>query len=46
MRLNLTSLDKAVSHLDGALEYHGSDLASRHPAIKLQLRASRAKRVT
>ena len=39
MRLDLTPLDNAIAQLDEALEYHGSDLASRDPALKLHLRA-------
>ena len=40
MRLDLTPLDRAIAQFEGALEYHSSDLASRHPALKLQLRAA------
>ena len=40
MRLDLTSLDDAIAQLEEALEYHGSDLASRDPALKLHLRAA------
>ncbi len=40
MRLDLTPLDDAIAQLDEALEYHGSDLASRDPALKLHLRAA------
>ena len=40
MRLDLTPLEDAIAQLEEALEYHGSDLASRDPALKLQLRAA------
>lgn len=40
MRLELTSLDDAIVQLEKALEYHGSDLASSDPALKLHLRAA------
>lgn len=40
MRLDLTPLDDAIAQLEEALEFHGSDLASRNPALKLHLRAS------
>ena len=40
MRLDLTPLDKAIAQLEGALKYHGSDLASSDSALKLQLRAA------
>ena len=40
MRLDLTPLDDAIAQLEEALEFHGSDLASRNPALKLQLRAA------
>ena len=40
MRLDLTPLDDAIAQLEEALEYHGSDLASRDPALKLHLRAA------
>ena len=40
MRLDLTSLDDAIAQLEEAIEYHGSDLASRDPALKLHLRAA------
>ncbi len=40
MRLDLTPLDDALAQLEGALEYHGSDIASRYPALKLHLRAA------
>ena len=40
MRLDLTPLDDAIAQLEEALEFHGSDLASRDPALKLHLRAA------
>ena len=40
MKLDLTPLDDAIAQLEEALEYHGSDLASRDPALKLHLRAA------
>ena len=40
MRLDLTPLDDAIAQLEEAIEYHGSDLASRDPALKLHLRAA------
>ena len=40
MRLDLTPLDDAIAQLEEALELHGSDLASRNPALKLHLRAA------
>ena len=40
MRLYLTPLDDAIAQLEEALEYYGSDLASRDPALKLHLRAA------
>ncbi len=40
MTLDLTPLDDAIAQLEEALEYHGSDLASRDPALKLHLRAA------
>ena len=40
MRLDLTPLDRAIAQLEEAIEYHGSDLASTDPALKLQLRAA------
>ena len=40
MRLDLTALDDAIAQLEEAIEYHGSDLASRDPALKLHLRAA------
>ena len=40
MSLDLTPLDNAIAQLEKALEYHGSDLASRDPALKLHLRAA------
>ena len=40
MRLDLTPLDYAIAQLEEALEYHDSDLASRHPALKLHIRAA------
>ena len=40
MRLDLTPLDAAIAQLKEALAYHGSDLASRDPALKLHLRAA------
>lgn len=38
MRLDLTPLDDAIAQLEEALEFHGSDLASRNPALKLHRR--------
>jgi len=40
MRLDLTPLDDTIAQLEEALEYHGSDLAARDPALKLHLRAA------
>ena len=40
MRLDLAPLDDAIAQLEEAIEYHGSDLASRDPALKLHLRAA------
>ncbi len=40
MRLDLTPLDDAIAQLEEAIDYHGSDLASRDPALKLHLRAA------
>ncbi len=40
MRLDLTPLDDAIAQLEEALEYHGSDIASQDPALKLHLRAA------
>ena len=40
MRLDLTPLDDAIAQLEEAIEYHGSDLAARDPALKLHLRAA------
>ena len=40
MRLDLTPLDDAIAQLEEAIEYHGSDLASGDPALKLHLRAA------
>ena len=40
MRLDLTPLDDAIAQLEDALAYHGSDLASRDPALKRHLRAA------
>ena len=40
MRLDLTPLGDAIAQLEEALEYYGSDLASRDPALKLHLRAA------
>ena len=40
MKLDLTPLDKAITQLEGALNYYGSDLASSDSALKLQLRAA------
>lgn len=40
MRLYLTPLDNAIAQLEEALEYHGSDLASRDAALKRHLRAA------
>ena len=40
MRLDLTPLDDAIAQLEEALEFHGSNLASRNPALKLHLRAA------
>lgn len=40
MRLDLTPLSDAIAQLEEALDYHGSDLASRDPALKLHLRAA------
>ena len=40
MRLDLTPLDDAIAQLEDALQYHGSDLAARDPALKLHLRAA------
>ena len=40
MRLDLTPLDHAIAQLEEAIEYHGSDLASGDPALKLHLRAA------
>lgn len=40
MRLDLTPLDDAIAQLKEAIEYHGSDLASRDPALKLHFRAA------
>ena len=40
MRLDVTALDDAIAQLEEAIEYRGSDLASRDPALKLHLRAA------
>ena len=40
MRLDLTPLDDAIAQLEEAIEYHGSDMASGDPALKLHLRAA------
>ena len=40
MKLDLTPLSDAIAQLEEALDYHGSDLASRDPALKLHLRAA------
>ena len=40
MRLDLTPLDDAIAQLEEAIEYHGSDLASRDPALRLHLRSA------
>ena len=40
MRLDLTPLDDAIAQLEEAIEYHGSELASGDPALKLHLRAA------
>ena len=40
MRLDLTPLDDAIAQLEEAIDYHGSALASRDPALKLHLRAA------
>ena len=40
MRLDLTPLDDAIAQLEEAIEYHGSELASSDPALKLHLRAA------
>ena len=40
MKLDLTPLNDAVAQLEEALDYYGSDLASRDPALKLHLRAA------
>ena len=40
MKLDLTPLDDAIAQLVEAIDYHGSDLASVDPALKLHLRAA------
>ncbi|MDE2850546.1 MAG: HI0074 family nucleotidyltransferase substrate-binding subunit [Acidobacteriota bacterium] len=40
MKLDLTALNNAIAQLEEALEYHGSEVAARDPALKLHLRAA------
>ncbi|MDE2921784.1 MAG: HI0074 family nucleotidyltransferase substrate-binding subunit [Acidobacteriota bacterium] len=40
MKLDLTALNDAIAQLEEALEYHGSEVAARDPALKLHLRAA------
>ena len=40
MKLDLAPLDDAIAQLEEAIEYHGSELASGDPALKLHLRAA------
>lgn len=40
MKLDLTALSDAIAQLEEALEYHGSEVAARDPALKLHLRAA------
>ena len=38
--LDLTSLQNAVAQLEEALDLHASELAAKHPRLRLQLRAA------
>ncbi|MXZ38890.1 MAG: nucleotidyltransferase [Holophagales bacterium] len=40
MKLDLTAINDAIAQLEEALEYHGSEVAARDPALKLHLRAA------